>query len=277
MTLQRIPPIFFSLICVCSLLLVVGCDDAGLSGQQSAAVTGQPILRVGVAATGHPYAYKGSGGQLAGLEIDFARKLAADHGMEVQLQRMNFDKLLPALQSGKVDIIMSGMTITAQRQSLARFTQPYMKSGQAIMLRTADLNTYVYPEIIYLLEKPIGVESGTIGDLLVQRKAPQATRLVFSSPQKGLAALKSGKIDAFVNDAPMVWNMAARNQAQGITAVPKLLTKEYLAWAVRRGDDDLLTKANSSLAKWRSDGTLNAMLTKYMPNYQVLQRMQPGL
>ncbi len=190
---------------------------------------------------------------------------------------MIFDKLLPALRSGKVDIIMSGMTITPQRQSLAQFTQPYMQSGLAIMVRTADLNTYVYPEIIYLLEKPIGVEKGTIGDLLVQIKCPNATRVVFSSPQQGLSALKSGQIDAFVNDAPMVWNMAARNQTQGITAVPKLLTKENLAWAVRRGDSALLNKANASLAQWRADATLNALLSKYMPNYQVLQRMQPGL
>jgi len=251
----------FRYLVVLGLLLL----GAGLSGCATSTGSGQArILRVGVTPNEPPIIYK-EGGRVAGLEAELARKLAARLDAEVKFVEMPFDRLLSALDEGKIDIVMSGMTVTALRAPLAQFCDPYATTGLAVMVRSADLWTYSYPEVIYVIKTRLGVEKGTIADVLAQRRCPKATVSTFPSTQAAVQALKANQVDAVIADAPVLWRLAAQSEGASVTVVRRLLTEENLAWAVRRGDTELLTAANSALQQWRADGTLANILSAYAP------------
>lgn len=244
--------IFFSL---CAVLLT-GCQTTD-TGTDNA-------LRVGCTPNYPPIIYK-ENGRITGVEAEFARKLGARLDRPVRFVEMPFDRLLSALDAGKIDIIMSGMTVTAARTPLAQFCAPYGTTGQALMVRSEDLWTYSYPDVIYVIKTRIGVEKGTIGDMIAQRRCPQAKVSTFSSTEAAIRALKAKQVDVVLADAPLLWRIAAQSEGAKVVVVRKLLTTEELAWAVQRGNTGLLNAANSALAQWRADGTLAGILSAYMP------------
>jgi ABC-type amino acid transport substrate-binding protein len=110
------------------------------------------------------------------------------------------------------------------------------------------------------------VEKGTTGDFVVQQSLPRAKKKIFSDPEKGAEALMSGKIDIFVNDAPVIWWLAATYEAKGITTLPFFITQENIAWGVRKDDVLLLDSANRFIAVWKQDGRLKELLNRWLPN-----------
>jgi ABC-type amino acid transport substrate-binding protein len=240
---------------------------------QSADPNAPPPLRVGVSRNNAPLIYEAGRGNFDGVEAAFAKMLGQEIGRPVKFVPMTFEKLIPALQRGEVDILMSGLTVIAQRQTLVDFATPYMVSGQAAMVRSAEINTFSEPNLIFIAPFRLGVKQGAVGQLVAQRADPASTIIPYSTPDKAVRALSAKKVDLVIHDAPVLWRIMAENPAAGNTVVPKLLTKESLAWAVRRGDTALLKKANAALAKWRSNGTLDRTLRTYMPRYDVIERM----
>jgi ABC-type amino acid transport substrate-binding protein len=186
---------------------------------------------------------------------------------------MRFDRLIPALQRGEIDIIMSGMTVAAQRRSLVDFATPYMASGQGLLVRNAKANLFQDPQLIFISPFRIGVEQGSIGQAVALRAHPDSTVVPFATPERAASALLADRVDMVLHDAPVLWHLTARNPSADYRVIPRLLSNETLAWAVRRGDSELLRQANSALAKWRKNGMLDRTLRSYMPNYQILQRL----
>jgi ABC-type amino acid transport substrate-binding protein len=194
-------------------------------------------------------------------------------GREVRFVSMRFDRLIPALQRGEIDIIMSGMSVTSQRRTLVDFTNPYMVSGQGLLVRNANANLFKDPRILFMTPFRIGVEQGAIGATVAPRLHPESTVVPFATPERAARALLADRVDVVLHDAPVLWHITARNPGADYRLILRLLASEELAWAVRRGDAGLLRQANSALTKWRSNGTLHRTLAGYMPHYQMLQRM----
>lgn len=230
-------------------------------------------LRVGVSGGNAPLIYEAGRGNFEGVEATFAKMLGQELGRPVKFVPMSFEKLIPAVQRGEVDILMSGLTVFAQRRTLVDFATPYMESGQALLVRDSSGDFFENPKIVFLSPFSIGVEKGSVGNLLAQRSNPGATVVPYSSPAKAAAALASGKVEVVIHDAPVLWYIAAENPVAGYRVIPRLLTRESLAWAVRRGDATLLKQANAALAKWRSNGTLDRTLRTYMPKYEIMKQL----
>jgi ABC-type amino acid transport substrate-binding protein len=232
-----------------------------------------PPLRVGVSGNNAPLIFETSGGEFAGVDAAFARMLGEELGRPVKFVSMRFERLIPALQRGEIDIIMSGMTVTAQRRSFVDFTTPYMASGQGLLVRNARANLFQDPKLIFISPFRIGVERGAIGDVLASRAHADSTVVRFSSPDRAASALLSNRVDVVLHDAPVLWHISARNPTADYRVIPRLLSNETLAWAVRRGDSALLGQANAAVAKWRGNGRLDRTIRSYMPNYQILQQL----
>lgn len=232
-----------------------------------------PALRVGVSGHNAPLIYEAGRGEFRGVEASFARMLGGELGREVRFVAMRFDRLIPALQRGDIDIIMSGMTVTSQRRSLVDFTNSYMVSGQGILVRNANANLFKDPRILFMSPFRIGVEQGAIGQTVASRLHPESTVVPFSTPERAARALLADRVDVVLHDAPVLWQVTARNPSADHRLILRLLANEELAWAVRRGDAGLRKQANSALAKWRSNGVLHRTLVSYMSHYQTLQRM----
>jgi ABC-type amino acid transport substrate-binding protein len=245
---------FFAVASVLCLARVSSAEDA------------LPPLRVGISPNLPPLIFK-QDGKIAGIEADFARMLGKELGREVKFIELDWPDQIPTLLDGKIDIIMSGMTVTKARQFRVAFCAPYMRSGQMALVRRDDYHNY-------LLGFPmpprgvIGVEKATTGDFLVQQEFPRSKRKTFSSGAEAASALKKEKIDLFISDASTIWWLASENEADGLVAVPIQLTDEQLAWAVNKSDAALLDAASKALGKWQQDGTANQLIKRWLPNFQ---------
>ncbi|MGV1100988.1 substrate-binding periplasmic protein [Thiovibrio sp. JS02] len=262
MNTTRIPASLFFLCSVFFLLGLAGCTAA----VQPSPGMDPEFLRVGVTPD-YPYLiYRdGQTGAISGLEAEFAKKLAARLGKKVRFVELTSEHQFSALAHHEVDIIMSAMVISEMRRLSVDFTEPYLITGQLALTSSARAEDFPTAQAILAANASIGVEKGTTGDIFVQRFCPGAEEFFFPSPEAAVNALKNQKIDLFVHDAPVIWFQASRNGAEGLMVLNYPLTREELAWAVGKNDLPLLQAANSALAAWRQDGSLQAMLREWFP------------
>lgn len=226
------------------------------------------FLRVGVSANAPPLVYKREN-KFAGLEVEMAQGLAATLGKEVHIIDLDWQDLMPALEDGKIDIIMSGMSITNLRDYRISFANPYLTTGQVSLIHRRDLARFSTG--ISDLMKPalkIGTVKGTTGSYFIRQAIARADQTDFSTPEKAVQSLLDKKIDVFIYDLPMNFYFAAQNEANGLTAAAIPLTREHLAWGIRRNDIALQNAANRYLATIRNNGTLKEMILRWIPFYQ---------
>jgi ABC-type amino acid transport substrate-binding protein len=235
---------------------------SGYAGAEGPAVR-PAVLRVGVTPDYPPVIFK-LNGQVTGVEADFARMLAKELNKSVQFVELGWDELIPALMEEKIDIIMSGMTITEARKVRIDFTDHYLKSGLLTLIRIEDASKYNSLKTIEESYATIGVVAGTTSETFVRKNCPLARVVTFAKAGSAPSELENRRIDMFINDAPSVIWLASENEAH-LTGVWKLLNTEYLGWGVRRDEQQFLTQVNSILSTWRKSGTLKQVLIKWMP------------
>ena len=247
------------------LTAVLGFTIGFLTGAAVAAETktGEPApLRVGVSPVFPPMVFK-QGKELAGVEVDLARALGEQLGRKVVFVELDWKDQTEALVGGKTDIIMSSMSVTPARNSVMIFTRPYLKVGQMALARREDR----YKHSLGLMAPPdikVAVIKATTGDFLVQREFPRVKRKTFASGADAARALTQGSVDLFITDSTLVWYLAGTHAADGLTAIPFVLSEEVLAWGVRRGNDDLVAAANEFIARASQDGTLTKAFRRWM-------------
>jgi ABC-type amino acid transport substrate-binding protein len=230
-------------------------------------------LRVGITPNYPPLAFKRNG-TLAGVEVDFANKLGPELGMQVSLVETPWEDLIPALRDQRIDIIMSGMSITDEREQLVSFAHPYLRVGQMMLLRRADASRLRTNHAINQSKTRIGFVTGTTGDTYVRQHFKRAQARGFESVGAGVAALRTRQIDVFVHDAPSIYSVTAGEKGTKSELVGRFepLTEEYLAWAVRKDDAALRTRLDAVLTQWNSDGTLDSVLSQWIK----VRRTPPG-
>jgi len=221
-------------------------------------------LRVGITPTGPPIIFM-QGDQVSGIEADLAEQLGAYLDKEVTYVQLEFNELIPALLDNRIDIIMSGMSFTEMRAIRVNFSQPYMKVGQMPLVRRADVNKYGSTLGLMNTKGKVGVERGTTGDLFVQENFIYAERVPYLDIENAIGDLADGKLEMFIYDSPVVWWMSSEYESDGLAPLVVTLTEEYLAWAVRKDDTQLLKQANAFLEEFRSSGKLNTVIKKWMP------------
>jgi ABC-type amino acid transport substrate-binding protein len=218
-------------------------------------------LRVGVSPVFPPMAFK-QGKELAGVEVALARALGESLGRKVIFVELPWEDQIEALNAGRIDIIMSSMSITMPRRYVLEFSRPYLVIGQMTLVRQEDQNRYLLGMPINL-PGTVGVLKATTGEFLVQRNFPKARRKAFGSEAAAVQALKRKKIDLFISDSTLIWYLAGTHAAEGLAAVPRALSEEQLAWGMRKGDEKLLAAANEFIQKTAQDGTLNRVFRRW--------------
>lgn len=223
-------------------------------------------LRVGTSASYPPLTFKVDG-KLQGVEADLATAVAKNLKVKTQFVELPGDELIPALKDGKIDVIMSGMSITDERETQVRFTNPYMRIGQMALIRSADLIQWARPEALIAHGAKVGVKAGTTGEIFARNDLPEAELTRFPSIDAATDALIAGDIDIFIHDAPTIWRLTANTATEkaGLMGLYRPLTDEYLAWAVRKKDSALADALNGSLATLKNDGTLSKIMGKWIP------------
>jgi polar amino acid transport system substrate-binding protein len=255
----------------CPMIIIFSIVLLGLGGCATTGVkTGQapvnPIL-VGVTPIYPPVIFKMSG-QITGLEADLARRLAAGLRRPIEFVEISWEEQIPTLLKGKIDIIMSGMTITQARQVRITFSQPYLKSGLMIAFTAENASQYASLKEIIKSIPTVGFVEGTTGEAYARNIFREGNRMIpVKSASEAALALKNRRIDIFVYDAPAVAWIVSENEAK-LKFLPELLNIEYLGWGLRRDDRELLVKVNALLSKWEKDGTLKETILKWLPYWK---------
>ena len=236
-----------------------------LAGCQTTRVDPDPsILRVGVSPRSQPMVFK-QNGQIMGIEADFAHKLGEALNREVVFIETPWDKLIDALEQNKIDIIMSNMSITAPRSIRVNFATPYMKSGlTALFRRDSTTAAGLMGNVILHQNKRVGFVRNTTGQFFVKQQLIRAELVEFSSSADAVTALKNGRLEMFVSDAPVVWWLSAVNESE-LVSFPELLNVEPLAWGIGKHNTALLEEVNASISQWDRDGTSRKIIRNWIP------------
>ncbi len=240
------------------LALGAGCGHLG-SGSAAESRT----LRIGTVADSPPLAFRDQR-QWAGLEIDLGRALAERLGMRPVFVALTPEDRIPALLSGRVDILMAGMPINQENRTRIDFATPYLVTGQSALVRRSDGMKYNTLAKLRRVPARIAVVDGSAADPLVTRYFPRARRMTFPTRAKAAAAIYHAQADVFIHDGPAVW-WTAWQYPDTLAAAPVLFAREEIAWGFRPGSVLLRESANRALAEWQRDGTLEAILRRWLP------------
>jgi ABC-type amino acid transport substrate-binding protein len=222
------------------------------------------LLRVGVSTNAPPLIFK-QGQEIIGLEADFAREFARSLGKSLRFVELKWGDQIPALLDNRIDIIMSGMTITELRKVRIAFSESYFRGGQMALIRNEDAKRF--SAWFYSIVKPerIGFVKDTTGEYFVERNIFRTKKFGFSTSKQGAKALIDKKIDLLIHDAPMILYIASEYESKGLAPVYSLLTEEYYAWGIRKQDTELLQAANTFLENLNTEGRLKAMILRWIP------------
>ena len=220
-------------------------------------------LRVGITPDYPPLVFA-QGEGYDGLEIDFAFALADRLGRELEFVELAWTDQMAALLEGRTDIIMSGMSATLARSVRINFSEPYLKTGLLALIRRKDVQKYKTPEDLVDKMARIGFKKGTTAQAYVLGNLTNTTSRAFVTPDDGALEVQRTRIDAFVHDGPAVVWLVSKFEAD-LTLMQTPLSRENLAWGVRRDDDVLLNEVNKALADWKADGSLDRILDRWLP------------
>ncbi|MEO8604582.1 MAG: transporter substrate-binding domain-containing protein [bacterium] len=227
-------------------------------------LSGAP-LRIGMAPNYPPLAFEEKG-VLKGIEVDFAKRLGPALGRPIELIETKWENLAERLEEKKIDMIMSGTSITEERKKRVSFTESYLEVGQMAIVREDDFLALRDPAAMDRPSMRVGVISRTTGEAWARKHLKKAKLHGYANTEEGVEALKNNQIDYFIQDAPAVWRVTGgfMNENQHLKGLYRPLTKEQLAWAVRKDDPALLKQLNVVLEKWKKDGTLDDVLDDWI-------------
>jgi len=218
-------------------------------------------LIVGVKTDFPPFGFSDNNGHLEGLDIDLARALSKElFGDEkaVQFVSVRSGDRISVLASKAVDVVIATMSITEERKKEVDFTMPYFVSGQMILVHDGSRITK-YQD---LAGRKVATVQGSLGDSAVARLAPAAERIKFATTFEALEALKEHRVEAFVEDLPLIYQFLKKNPGLKVATWQPFSPENY-GLAVRKGDKEWLDFVNATLTKMKETGEFDRLLAKW--------------
>lgn len=205
-----------------------------------------------------PYEYH-EGDAIVGIDADIAKAIADELGMELEIEDIAFDSIIPEITSGKADMGLAGMTVTEDRKMNVDFSDTYAKASQKIIV-TEDSEIATPDDLKGVV---VGVQLGTTGDIYVSDLEADGTTVErYNKGFEAVQALSQGKIDAVVIDGEPAKTFVS--QTDGLKILEESFTDEEYAIAVKKGNTELLEKINGALKTLKENGTLDEIVAKYI-------------
>ena len=237
-------------VCLLAAVSLAGCD--GKNPHQ---------LVVGMELASPPFDATDEHNQPAGIDVELARALADAMGKELVVRNTAFDGLIPALQTGKIDLILSSMTITAQRAESIDFSDPYLHVGICLLVNARS--GVERPDDLDQPGRKVAVKTGTTGFFYAQEHLPKASLLAISEPGACVLEVVQGKADAFIYDQFSIFQYQRQNP-QTTRAVLEPLRREDWGIGIKKGNADLVRQVNTFLADFRAKKGLDTIAAKYL-------------
>lgn len=220
-------------------------------------------LRVGLSADYAPMEFEHTVNgktEYAGVDIDLAKKIAKDNNLKLKIVNMSFDSLLGALKTGKIDIIISGMTSTPERKKQVDFSDSYMMTKNIMLVKKDKVNEY--KDIKDFNNKKVGAQKGTEQEKIAQTEIENASITSLSRLPDVILALKSGKVEGAVVEKPVAEAYLKQNPKLGISNVKFNEEEKDKVIAVPKDSPKLLSQINKTIKEVKDKG----LIDKYMTN-----------
>ena len=221
-------------------------------------------LRVGFEAGYVPFEMTDKNGRFVGFDIDMAKEMAKAMGVKFVPVNTAWDGIIPALLSNKFDIIMSGMTVTQERNLKVNFADPYIIVGQTILLNKKHEGTVGSYRDLNDAKYTVTSKLGTTGEQAVKRHIPKAEYKSFETETEAFLEVLNGKADAYVYDLPNCVYLYAQQGEGKVVFLDEPFPYEPLAWAVNKGDPDLLNWLDNFLRQVKNDGRYERIYNKWI-------------
>lgn len=241
-----------SVAILASLLAVGGCEDGARRAK---------TLRVGMELAYSPFEMMGSDGRPSGVSVDLASDLARALERRLEIVNLPFDGLIPALKSGGVDVVISSLTATPERERAIAFSKPYLRTGLCILAgRDAPIQRAGD------LDRPghrVAVKRGTTGALHARERLSRATVLVLDKENACVLEVAQRKADAFLYDQMSVYRHWRANP-ETTRAILEPIHAESWAIGLRHGDDALRARVDGFLDRYRAGGGFDRLGDRHL-------------
>lgn len=222
------------------------------------AAEGAEVLVLATNAEFPPYEYY-ENQDIVGIDVDMANAIAEKIGVEIKVEDMAFDSIIPSLTSGKADIGMAGITVSEDRKAFVNFTDSYTTATQVVIVAQGS----EVASVADLAGKKIGVQQGTTGDIFATDLEDEGSVVErYNKGMEAVQALSQGKIDAVIID-----NNPAKvfvSEVEGLQILDEAFAVEEYAIAIAKDNEELLEKINTALEELSADGTIKEIVDKYI-------------
>ncbi|WP_438497493.1 transporter substrate-binding domain-containing protein [Paenibacillus sp. IHBB 3054] len=224
----------------------------GNAGSETAAKT----LTLGTSAEFPPYEFhKMIDGKdtIVGFDIEIAKDIAADMGAELVIRDLPFDSLLNELSSGRVDIVISGLSYTPKRAEAVGLSDVYFKAEQAVVVREADKDKFATMDA--LKNTKIGIQTGSIQEEIA-KEIEGAKLTSLTKMTEIVMQLQSNRVDASIMEGPVAESFVKNVKGLVITDAKPVVEDDGYVIGVKKGNTELLDQVNATLKRLTADGKI---------------------
>lgn len=259
---------FFAVLPV--LLVVTACNTMQTRSSEPPALSriaerGELVL--GTSATMQPMSYKRSDGKVVGLDVDIARFMASAMDAKLTIKTMPFQELLPALERGEVDVVISNMTMTTRRNLKVAFVGPYMKSGKCIITREENLARAEQAEDLNTPDTRIAVMRGSTSEDFVRTLLPSATVTATEDITSGVELVRDDRVDGMLADYPVCLSTLKENPDDGFVSLFSLLSYEPIGIALPGNDPLFINWTKNFMTRMEATGILDELSQRWFGSY----------
>lgn len=239
----------------------------GCSGKESSSEAGgdsqeQEVLTVAMELAYPPFETKDEQGNPSGVSVDFMKDFGEYIGKEIRIENISFDGLIPSLQTGKADMVMSSMTITEERKETVDFSEPYANALLAVLTNKDSQITSV--DDLNQEGKKVAVKTGSTGYLYAQEHLKNAEIIALQDESACVMEVSQGKADGFIYDQLTIYRNWQNNLDTTNAVFIPFQDVEPWGIAVKKSNTELLDQLNEFIETYREDGGFEELTEKYL-------------
>jgi polar amino acid transport system substrate-binding protein len=267
-------PLWFFLVFISPAILLMNPATSNAHTDTMSQILKRGVLRVGLEAGYMPFEMKDKKGQIIGFDVDLAQLMAREMGVKLQIVNTEWDGLIPSLLTQKFDIIISGMTLTQQRNLKVNFADSYMELGQSVIINNSLKNKIKSYKDLNSPNFKVVSKLGTTGEIAIKKHLPNAKYLSYQLEQDAVMEVVNGRADAFIYDKPYNTIFANGKGKGKVTHLDKPFTYEPIAFAINKSDTDFLNWINNFLKQIKKDSRFDKIFDSWFNNTDWLKQVQ---
>ena len=275
-----LPTLFLALFFALFAVFGIGCSTPAPAAKEFNPATPvlnrihqSGILRVGMSGDQPPFNAKTRSGQIVGIEPDLANALATGLGVRAEFVEMPFGELLGALETGRIDIVLSQMTITLERNRRVAFTTPYFVTGKAILTKSEVLAATQNSTDLNITGLRLSALAGSTSEAFVRTQIPSARLSTTLDSDQAVRLVLNGKVDAMVADLPICVISVLRNPGAGLVAVSSPFTFDPIGAAIPAHAPLFLNVVENFMLNLEGSGLMDLLTARWFSDPGWLDEM----